>query len=182
MLLVRPTFTNIVNASVLVVCVILGVSVTLQLVDRFSRRQPATAATTVYRVGDVMPALSDYSFSSADATLVLAVRSTCGFCTKSMPFYRRLIDDIKGARVNATVVAVSIDSIEELKQYFDAHTVSPELFRAVSSEYLRIVGTPTILLVDPSGVVKNAWIGLLDAEGEAAVLSAIRHVKTRSES
>lgn len=153
---VWPTIDNIVNSAVLVVCLILGANATIQLVDRINP-QPGPATGGTYRTGDILPALNDYSYSNADATLVLAVRSSCRFCTQSMPFYGRIIDDIKRAKTNVKIVAVSSDSEDVLRQYFESHGVAPESIRAVSADYLRIVGTPTIML---AAHLQNAAIPL----------------------
>lgn len=182
MLAVRPKFHNIVNGAVLVVCLILGTSATIQIVDRVRPQPDAVSGTgaRTYQAGDVLPALKDYSYSNAEATLVLAVRSTCGFCTQSMPFYGRLIDDVKRANRKIKIVAVSTDSTVVLQRYFESHGIALESLRTVSAGYLRIVGTPTILLADSSGVVKTVWIGLLDPAQEAAVLSVVTNVGKRS--
>jgi len=36
---------------------------------------------------------------------------------------------------------------------------------------LKIAGTPTLLLVDRGGVVKNVWVGQLNDQSEADVMS-----------
>lgn len=170
MLAVRPTIDTIVNSAVLVVCLIVGVNAALQLADRLSPPpDPGYGAT--YRAGDLLPALQDYSYSNARATLVLAVRSTCGFCTQSMPFYSRIVDAVARSKGAVHLIAVSTESEDVLRSYFETHDVKVDSFE--SSQSLRIAGTPTLLLADSKGVVQDVWVGRLDDSGEAAVLNRL---------
>jgi hypothetical protein len=178
---VRPTFDNIVNAVLLAVCLVLGASATLQLIDRLRGTPAATAPDAAYQPGDVVPALDGYSYSSADATLILAVRSTCAFCTQSMPFYARLAEEVSRSKGAVTLVGISSESTEAIHQYFGRHDIKLESVRSVPINQFRIPGTPTLVLVNRSGVVEGAWIGALDAEREAVVLSAVKQ-KSRSQS
>ena len=171
----RINFDTCTNVGVLAVCGLLGVSVAFQLAERFGADVPGGSQTAQlsYREGETLPAIDGYSFKDAEATLVLAVRSTCKYCTESMPFYTRLNDSLKQTGRATRLVAVSTDSVDVLKEYFDKHGLAPELLRTVSEKDLKIAGTPTLILADANGVVKKIWVGLLNAEREAAVISAV---------
>ena len=178
----RFTFNGIVNGAVLAVCLMLGVNISLQLRDRLAWERAAAAANVEpYRIGDALP-LGNYDFAAAPATLVLAVRSSCKFCTESMPFYGRLAHDLHDTNPKIQIVAVSTDSEEVLTKYFESNNVQAPVIRTVTAEQLRISGTPTILLVDGSGVIQGTWIGLLKPDQHAVVLSEVRRVSKRSES
>jgi hypothetical protein len=51
--------------------------------------------------------------------------------------------------------------------------VSVDEVKQFSLEKIGVSGTPTLLLVDTSGVVKNFWVGKLSPEQEATVLSVL---------
>lgn len=175
----RNTFDHIVNGAVLAVCVILGISTSLQL-HQYLQRQRAIRTVNIYQEGETLPALKDYRYVDADTTVLLAVRSTCQYCTASMPFYKTLTAAIEHASTNAKVVAVSTDTEDVLKRYFEANGVEAPLLRSVGADELRISGTPTILLADRSGVVRKVWIGLLNDEEQRDVVSAVLKQAKRS--
>ena len=103
-------------------------------------------------------------------TLIMALRSDCGFCQESMPFYRRLLArDRAGVRI--IVAAPPADT--GIADYLASESVNPDTVAFVEPDAVPVSGTPTLLLVDGEGLVTHAWIGLLNAEREAEVLDAV---------
>jgi thioredoxin-related protein len=103
-------------------------------------------------------------------TLILAISNTCHFCTESAPFYKKLAQ----ARGNSHLVAVLPQSIEDGRRYLDKLGVTVDEVRQVPLDRIGVQGTPTLILIDDSGVIKNSWVGLLPAEAELGVLKALR--------
>ena len=103
-------------------------------------------------------------------TLVLAISSSCHFCTESAPFYRRLVQSKGGTRV----VAVLPQPIEDGREYLKRLGVSVDEVKQVGLDQIGVGGTPTLLLVDNSGVLKDSWVGRLPPEQETSVLNALR--------
>jgi hypothetical protein len=129
---------------------------------------PLRAAS--YQPGDVMDALPGLDVRAAPATLVLFLRSTCGVCTSSMEFYRRL----QAAPRRAALVVAGIESVEVLEKYVSGHRFAPERIVQVSPGSVRVRGTPTAVLVDSEGVVQSVWLGKIAEAREAEVLAAVR--------
>lgn len=102
-------------------------------------------------------------------TLILALSRNCRFCTESAPFYKKLSQS-KG---NTHLVALLPQSVEEGQEYLEKLGVSVDEVKQFSLEKIGVRGTPTLLLVDTSGVVKNFWVGKLSPEQEAIVLSVL---------
>lgn len=126
----------------------------------------ATGPTDV-RLGG--PALG-VDFTVSSKTLIMALRSDCGFCQESMPFYRQLLaHDRDGLQV---VVASPIGDTK-IHNYLDSERVMPDDVVFVAAGILPVSGTPTLLAVDSEGLVTHSWLGLLDAEREADVLDVL---------
>src|SRR5258707_1077563 len=69
-----------------------------------SSREHARQAPSSYTEGESLSLPVDHANGSK--TLVLAVRSTCDFCTQSMPFYHRLLQTpaVRGGKVRVLVI------------------------------------------------------------------------------
>ena len=106
-------------------------------------------------------------------TLVLVLQKSCHFCTESAPFYQRLVRDTAG-REGLRLVAVLPQQVEEGKKYLDDLGVSIDEVRQASPNDLGVRGTPTILLVDGSSTVTDAWVGKLPPEKEDEVLRRLK--------
>jgi thioredoxin-related protein len=102
-------------------------------------------------------------------TLILAVSSNCHFCSESAPFYKKLSQN-KG---DTHLVAVLPQTVEEGRKYLEKLGVSVDEVRQSSLDQIGVNGTPTLLLVDGSGVVKQFWVGRLPSDQEAVVLDAL---------
>jgi hypothetical protein len=111
--------------------------------------------------------LPDVDWSKNGQTLVLAVSSACHFCTESGPFYQQLAKTHGRTRL----LAVLPQPVEEGRRYLDKLNVTVDEIKQSSLDSIDVRGTPTLLLVNSEGVVTNTWIGKLQAEQEAEVLS-----------
>ena len=106
-------------------------------------------------------------------TVVLALSTTCHFCTDSTPFYRRLTKEKDGVRV----VAVMPQPVDVSKKYLDANGVVVDEVRQSALDPIGVDGTPTIMLVDDSGVVTQRWVGRLNSGQEVDVLGQIHSAR-----
>lgn len=120
-----------------------------------------------------MEQLGSVEYKGARATLVLFLRSTCRFCTDSMPFYRQTLD-LEPARSGALqVIAASYETVEVTKAYLQSHGVDVKSVVSITPGTARFQGTPTIVLVDASGRVIREWGGFLPPDAEAELHKAI---------
>jgi len=123
----------------------------------------------VFRTGDAAEVLPGVKYDDAQATLVLYVRSTCHYCSASMPFYRSISERL-GRAARIKLVAVSDEEPGILTDYLNANGLRvdvPVQFQGRSR------GTPTVVLVDNAGRVRNVWIGQQPKEGEQRVMAAL---------
>lgn len=138
-------------------------------------RVPADAhdATRPYLPGERIEAIKGIEPSTAKPTLLLVVRSTCPFCTQSMPFYRQLLDRASALHVRA--VALVFDRQEVGEAYLETNGLSPHQTIALDGNQLvRVKATPTLILIDASGKVINSWVGKLGSQAESEVIEALR--------
>lgn len=112
----------------------------------------------------------DINWKNSQQTLVLAISNTCPYCTDSAPFYKRLASG-KG---NTRLVAILPQSLEEGRAYLNQLGISVDEIRQFRFNQIGVQGTPTIILVDRSGIVKKTWVGKLSPQEELVVLNTLR--------
>ena len=103
-----------------------------------------------------------------EKTILVVTRSTCGFCTQSMPFYRTL------AASRVPIIGLAAEDLETNRRYFAQYEVPVTRVVDLRSTGLRFSSTPTLLVVDAKRKVLGYWRGALDAKGEAEVMAAIQ--------
>ncbi|HEX6189048.1 MAG TPA: thioredoxin fold domain-containing protein [Pyrinomonadaceae bacterium] len=103
-------------------------------------------------------------------TLLLAISSTCRYCTESSDFYKRLLKET----VNTRIVAVMPQEPTAAKEYLDKHAIPLNDIRQLALSSLGVTGTPTLILVDTKGVVTGWWVGKLSPNQEAEVLGKVK--------
>jgi hypothetical protein len=136
----------------------------------------ANTAAQEYRIGEALPAFPDVDYAAADRTLLLFVRSTCRFCTASMPFYARIEQAVRRGHERVRLIAVSSDTRDELDGYLHQHALQVDQTVPVDVETagrLKIRGTPTLVLADKQGVVLETWVGLLPGAREPEVIAKV---------
>ena len=114
--------------------------------------------------------LPEVDWQKNGETVLLALSTTCHFCADSAPFYRRLTEEKGGVRV----VAVTPQTVDVSKKYLDAKGLKVDEVTQSPLDSIGVEATPTLMLVDDSGVVTHKWVGRLDAEQEADVLARIQ--------
>lgn len=115
--------------------------------------------------------LKDVSWQSNNKNMVFAVSTTCHFCSESAPFYRELVTQCKQQHVHT--IAVLPQPIPEAESYLKNEGVAVDEIRQATLTDLQIGGTPTLLLVDGSGTVKNVWVGKQPDDKEKEILSKL---------
>ena len=156
----------LVNISIIVVACLLATV----LVRNYLLAKPSYVTETNER-SEVQAKLSipGVEFSSTRRTLILALSTTCHFCSESAPFYKQLAKNAKNMRV----IAVIPQELSEGRDYLKGLSVTVDEVRQVSLDTIGVNGTPTLMLLDSSGVVTKRWVGKLTAEGQRDVMDAL---------
>lgn len=157
-------------AANIVVILLAVVIASVYLRDRFSAHGPEPNEV---KAGDRLPRLEGWDWSAHDRTLVLVLRKGCHFCEDSAPFYQRLAANHRPEGTDAAIVAVFPDAADAVNEVVQSKGLGVHVLAGVPLETLKVSGTPSLLLVDRSGTVLNAWIGMLSPRQELEVMRAM---------
>ena len=162
----------IANVSIILVAILLG---TLLLKEyRIKKSDKPTTISAGTKL-----ALPGIDWAKSEQTLLLVLQKGCHFCADSAPFYKRLVEEF-GNRGTIKLIALLPQDSGEAKEYLNELGINIDNIRTVNPSSLGVTGTPTVLLIDRSGVVKGVWVGRLPADGESEILTRLR-VKSESE-
>lgn len=101
----------------------------------------------------------------------LQLQTSCHFCNESAPFYKRLIEDVKGKDIK--LVAVIPTDIEKSRSHLDKLGLTNLDVKQASLNSIQVNGTPTLILIDQKGEIINSWVGKLPPNKEAEVISKL---------
>lgn len=108
--------------------------------------------------------------------LVIAISTNCAYCRESLPFYRRASQLRSRGPRPFEIVVVSSGSTVELGDYLKVNSVVADAILSIPLRDLSVSGTPTLLATNEKGVVVGAFIGLLPATREEAVLNTLQSI------
>lgn len=117
--------------------------------------------------------LPEVDWQKNGQTLLLALSTTCHYCSESAAFYQQIS---KERNSNTRIIAVLPQPVDESKDYLNKHGVPVDDIKQIGLDSIGVSGTPTLIRVDNDGIVRNTWIGKLPKAEEAKVLSQLRQV------
>ncbi|MGO8736360.1 MAG: peroxiredoxin family protein [Terriglobia bacterium] len=160
---------NVANIATIVVSVLLS----FVLIKVFLLPQPGRPPTGAQPlVGlNMKQSLPGVVWAKNKRTLVLALSTQCHFCTDSAPFFQRIG---KETAKNVKMVAVLPQPAGDGRKYLEGEGVHVDDVKQAQLSTIGVTGTPTLLLVDGTGKVADAWQGKLQPEQEAAVLTILK--------
>ncbi len=169
---VARTIETIANLAIIFIAILLGsVLVKSYLIPNSIVKEIATVPLTqrVIQRGDALN-LSDINWQKNGKTLLLALSTTCHYCTESAPFYQR----ISREHGNTRLIVLLPQEVREGEQYLKRLGVQVDEVRQISLGEIGVTGTPTLTLVDNRGEVVNSWAGQLQPDGENEVLNRLK--------
>jgi thioredoxin-related protein len=119
--------------------------------------------------------LPGVDWSKKDSHLVLVLQKGCHFCSESAPFYRRLVEGLAN-RTDLELIAALPQNAADAQQYLNEIQVPVVEVRQANMATIKVYATPTILLVDKTGMVTDLWRGKLQPDKELEVLNRL-HLK-----
>jgi len=154
--------------AVLLVCGLAGV--------RFWPGEPTRPGADLGRalpaIGSPVEPVVGIDYSAAKATVILVLHSTCQYCTKSMPFYRTLAQNLRQGSIR--LYTVSPEPKQTIDDYLRSHEVDGVVTASAPYTLFGLPGTPGILVVKPDSTLAGVWSGWLTAAGESEVLSLLK--------
>lgn len=151
--------------------ILVAISLVVVLVKRFvftPRNEPTLQSNVGAKLSQ-----PDIDWSKSNKNVVLMLSNTCHFCTESAPFYKRLVQE-QTQRGTFRLTAVLPQPVSDGQKYLNELGVGINDIKQLTPGAIRTSGTPTILLVDSSGVVTDEWLGKLPPEKENEVLSRLQ--------
>jgi thiol-disulfide isomerase/thioredoxin len=110
------------------------------------------------------------TFPRERQTVLLAVSSSCHFCQESWPFFRELAARSEG---KLDVVAVLPQSQSEAESYVKEAKVPVAKVVSANLQSMGVAVTPTVILLDRGGKVRDVWVGQLDEGHRKQALSRV---------
>src|SRR5579884_166398 len=117
---------------------------------------------------------STFSWNRYNSTFVIALRHSCPYCVKSLPFYVRLQAAAATSARRTGIVFVTADDRRTVDQFLASGGITGAQIQSnINTATFGVDATPTILQVDSDGHLKRSWVGILSEEQQRAVLSLI---------
>lgn len=114
--------------------------------------------------------LPGINWSKSDRTLVMILSTTCHFCTESAPFYQKLQQEKPN---NVQLVAVLPQAVEESRAYIRKLGLAIEEIVQSPLGAVGASGTPTLILINKDGSIRDSWAGKLPEDEAAKVIRQI---------
>jgi len=104
-------------------------------------------------------------------TLILAVDPDCRYSHSSVPFYQRL-SEARGKRVKLLALVPGTPS--SARRYIEEEGIPADTVMPVRLRSIGVVRTPTLILVDGAGTVREVWEGALPSNEEQEVIADLQ--------
>jgi thiol-disulfide isomerase/thioredoxin len=122
--------------------------------------------------GQVLTSLPSVPVDKFSRTLLIAVNAKCGYCQESVPFYKQLSELAPANR--SLVVAMFPNSDDEAQQFLADYKLDMRRASSVDLGALGIFATPTVILIDKDGTVRDFWVGVLSKDQEQQIGASLR--------
>jgi hypothetical protein len=164
---------KIANVAVIIVSIVVVFIVARDWKRPSGPQQQAVGSWTYIGKSIVLPADSDSA--KVQTAVVLGLSMQCQFCTRGIPFYRRLQSARDASHGRLKMYAYFREAKDDVGKEVSAWGLAPDATMAGTPRGVSINSTPTVLITDAKGVVRKAWIGLLDTKGEDDLLTELMH-------
>lgn len=162
---------SVANLAAIIVCAVVVVSLPWQHLQHALRPNRPNLRNSVLEVGSRFPELPGYLYSDK-LTIAVFLNSRCTACKESRSDYeilRQAASDSNG-RVQFVGVFSSAESPKSVAG-FDSHLPS---VRVKYFEAYKVSGTPTMVVIDGNGTLRDFWIGRLPPNARGRLLSLVR--------
>lgn len=115
--------------------------------------------------------LPQVDWALGQRTAVLAMSTQCHFCTESAPFFKDLIKTAHGRGIR--VIAVLPENREDGKRYLSKLNLLVDDVISAPLNRVGVTGTPTVLVVGPTGLVVDGWVGAISPDQQRKALKKL---------
>lgn len=171
----QQAFDSVLIASV--VCIVAYTGWHIVATSQILRHAAQASATNTYRIDEQLRSIDDITPDTRH-TIAVVLSSACRFCSMSSAFYRDLIHRYGRTstqnRSVVQVVALCQESLDSCRSYLDRERLAFDAVVSTTDKGMKLVDTPTLLLLDQSRHVRQVWVGYQDRAGQIAVASVLR--------
>ncbi len=131
-----------------------------------------------YERGDRLESALQSQLSAGRPRLILNLRSTCQYCTASMPQLKRLVAEAASRWPSLQITVASSEPDDVFLPYLTQHGLhfSERLRLENTDAELERMVVPSILTADGNGVVFSTWIGAISDSRVPPILEALEQV------
>lgn len=127
--------------------------------------------------GKQLAPVPNIDYGSSTETLLIAMSTNCLYCRESLSFYRQLIETNSRSNSGVHIVALFPNNEKEAVDYVQQNQMNVDIVASVNFSPLKIAGTPTMILVNKNGDVKDFWVGKLSSNEEQKLVDALAAAK-----
>lgn len=149
------------NVAIIITVVIIGI---LFVRNQTGRRQASHEISIGTRF-----AMPDVNWKAKEKNIVFALSTSCHFCSESADFYRQISAVCQ--EKNIQTIAIFPQAVAAGEEYTKKLGLKFDEVKQASLSSLEINGTPTLLIIDNGGLVRNVWVGKLPLQTEKEVLA-----------
>lgn len=165
---VARLFDFLVNVATVATCAIVCVVV----VPRYW--STTTKGAAYLPVGAEAPQVQGVDYRSSPATMLIGIRSSCVYCSDSMPAYSELIAELTEAkRSGVRLIFVGYEEASVVSDYLAGHGLPAVAFARVAPESPFMRATPTLVVVGSDGRIRGSWLGRVDQSRVKEILRAV---------
>ena len=112
--------------------------------------------------------LAGVNWKENGSTLLMVLQKGCRFCEASAPFYQKLHENRRG--MEPRMLALVPGEEGETSRYLADLKIPSDGLISTSLASVNVAATPTLLLIDQTGHIKDVWVGKLDPDREKEVV------------
>jgi hypothetical protein len=130
-----------------------------------------------YAQGDRLADVAELAALPATPAVLIFVNSNCRFCAENMPFYGRLLEQVRARRSGLRVVIAAREPMTSLEAYVKGHALQPDDVVALTeTTSFKESTTPALMMLDSERRITHIWFGVVAAVDEPRILAEIARV------
>ena len=175
-LLHRKRFRHLLETVTSVAVLLVAVAALSGFANNYFSEPPFAVFRTGLERGMVLGSIPSVDYQSSRHTLLIALNTNCSYCRESIPFYRKLALANDQSEKPLRIVAVFPNKTAEVANYARENDLLLDTVAGVELSRLNISGTPSMILINSNGEVKDFWIGKLQDSETDRLISSITSI------
>src|SRR5262249_2048298 len=159
-------------ANVAIFLMVIGYAVVFAK-NYFSKPKQLNPPGAEFVKGERIKDIPGVDFSTYSNTVLLALNTGCTYCTQSIAFYKRLAEFVSKNNGSCQIIALFPNKEDKVSEYVKEHQLPIKYVGKVDYDALKVKATPSLILADSRGKIKEYWTGKLSEDREKEVFNSI---------